>query len=722
MNMLAEFSDAMRSNGLEARDHILPDGLLHRYKVNGDRSGSKNGWYTLHIDGIPAGAFGSWKTGESHTWCSKKQDELSSQERAEYRQRIDQAKKDREAEQAKLHVEAAEKCRDLWDIASKRINHQYIVDKGIKPYGLRQLKSSLFVPLYFGGELVNLQFISDDGTKRFKTGGRVTGCYRPIGKVDDVVYIVEGYATGASVFEATSKAVCVAFNAGNLKPVAQMLREKYPDVRLVVCADNDEWTEGNPGITKAQEAASFVGASFVAPQFDDTSTRPTDFNDLHKLEGLGVVRQQLEVAQPIKPETKERDESACEVSLFDDEGKKKSQATILIELTDKLVNLFHDKERRGYAVFVVNTHKECWPVRAKGFKDWLKHQFFRLTGRGTSNQGLQDAIDTIEAKALFNNPEYQVYRRIANLGNKIIFDLGDKDWRAVEVTAASWRVEQTHSIHFIRTNSMLSLPNPEAGGDINDFRKFINIENSDFPLIIGWLLMAMRGRGPYPVLLLQGEQGTGKSTTTRNIRSLVDPVTVPIKAPPKDEHDLAVVAHNNAIVALDNLSGVTKLMSDTLCRIATGGGIGSRKLYTNLEEEAVDIIRPVILNGIDDIATRGDLLERSLIVELPTINEKNRSYELDMDSNFESAKPKLFGALLDVLSIAIQNEPTTVLSHRPRMADFARWVTSAETGLGWEPGLFLESYRRNINQAIESTLEASPIGMALRSMMELCHS
>lgn len=718
--MIEPFKAEMRRHGLETSDPIIPNGTLHRIHIIGDESGSKNGWYVLHFDGVAAGAFGSWKTGESHTWCAESQNKMTALEHNQYRQKIEQAKRQREAEQNKVHTEAREKtasilatCRPATD------DHAYLVAKGIKSHGVKVYEGSLVVPLCDTNNTVHsLQFIRPNGEKRFLSGGRISGCYYLIGNPISELYICEGFATGSSIHEATNKAVAIVFNAGNLKPTGRSLRKKYPNVCLIICADNDQWTEGNPGITKARETATAVGCAVVIPQFKDTSARYTDFNDLCKSEGPEVVRQQMEAAESTEPEPRERAGAVCKIPLVDNEGKKKSQSTILIELTDECVNLFHDKEQVGYAIFEVRTHKECWPIRTKGFKDWLKHQYFRLSGRGVGNQGLQDAIDTIEAKALFDNLETPVYRRIANLGDKIVFDIGDKEWRAVEVTENRWRIMQSHPVHFVRTTTMLPLSEPEAGGDINDLKKFINIEERDFPLIIGWLLMAMRGRGPYPVLLLQGEQGTGKSTTTRNIRSLVDPVTVPIKTLPKKDHDLTVIAHNNAIVALDNLSGVNKSMSDTLCGIATGTGSGSRKLYTNLEEESTNIIRPIILNGIDDIATRGDLLQRSLILELPTIDEENRAYELDMNSDFESAKPKLFGALLSALSAAIRNEATTVLSYRPRMADFARWVTSAETGLSWKSGHFIECYRQNIDQAVESTLEASPVGVAIREMME----
>ena len=298
MNVSIEFSNVLESYGLETLDLIIPDGKLRRFHVEGDSAGSRNGWYVFYTDSIAAGAFGSWKTGKKHRWCAKKVNELSDLERSEYRQRINQAMKERAAEQKKLHAEIAENSKRKWNNACGEINHAYVRNKGVESYGIRQLGDELLVPLYFNGKLVSLQRIFPNGRKRFETGGRVKGCYYPIGKPEDVVYICEGYATGATIHEAISKAVCLTFNAGNLKSVAQMLRKKYPDIRLVLCADDDQWMEDNPGITKGKEAAQAAGCDIAIPQFEDTSSYPTDFNDLAKLEGLNVVRQQIEKAEP----------------------------------------------------------------------------------------------------------------------------------------------------------------------------------------------------------------------------------------------------------------------------------------------------------------------------------------------------------------------------------------------------------------------------------------
>ena len=256
MNAVEAFQSAIGDAGLGVVD-VVPDTQLHRFYVDSDRAGSKNGWYVFYPHGVASGAFGSWKTGTSFSWCSKNRNTMSPVEKAALSEMIRQAKRKRDAEQKRVNAEAADKCRELWAAASDRIDHPYIATKSIKPYGLRQLQDVLLVPLHLDGELVNIQFIGKDGRKRFKAGGRVQGSCCTIGEPGDTIYIVEGFATGASIFEAVGGLVIIAFNTGNLLSGCKSIRQKYPEAQILVCGDNDQWTDGNPGITKGKRGSKF---------------------------------------------------------------------------------------------------------------------------------------------------------------------------------------------------------------------------------------------------------------------------------------------------------------------------------------------------------------------------------------------------------------------------------------------------------------------------------
>ncbi len=270
------FAKALSQEGLATKDKIIPDGKLHRFRVEGDKPGSKNGFYVLCGNGVPAGAFGCWKRGISQTWCAKPDRELTRAQRVQNRRRMLAAQKAREAEDAERHKAARDKAILIWKSScSAPDNHPYLVKKGIGNHGLRLRNSTLVVPLQDSDEnLHGLQFIDGQGSKRFLSGSRKKGCYFLIGSPAKSLGIAEGYATAASIHESTGLPMAIAFDAGNLLSVAQALRAKFPRVEIILCADNDENTLGNPGLTKAREAAIAVGALLAVPPVAG------DFNDL----------------------------------------------------------------------------------------------------------------------------------------------------------------------------------------------------------------------------------------------------------------------------------------------------------------------------------------------------------------------------------------------------------------------------------------------------------
>ncbi len=251
---------------------LVPDGKLRRYRVEGDKAGSTNGWFWLRSgDAFPGlfGMFGSWKTDECHTWRQAGEKPPTPEERAALRKHLQAAQAARVIEQDRVHGEARAKAERLWRMARPATNtHPYLERKRINAIGIRRLRDMLLIPARdAAGVLHTLQFIGADGAKRFLTGGRIAGCYFAMGRPADSLLLCEGYATGATLHQATGCAVAVAFNCGNLPAVARALRAKFPTLRIVVCADNDARTPGNPGTTRAQEAARAVGGFVAVPRF-----------------------------------------------------------------------------------------------------------------------------------------------------------------------------------------------------------------------------------------------------------------------------------------------------------------------------------------------------------------------------------------------------------------------------------------------------------------------
>ncbi len=287
MNAVDQFITAIASAGMAPPAAIHDDGKLHRFSPTGKR-GDDAGWYVLHLDGVPAGSFGDWRSGESQNWCAKSERDLSDAERQALRERVKVAQRLRDAETAHRQTEAAAIALALWEAAAPAVAHPYLTAKGVKPYAIRADGHQLFVPMRdAGGKLHSLQTIASDGIKRFMPGGRVKACYHAIGKPSGRLIVCEGYATGATLHQATGDAVAIAFNAGNLQAVAVALRSKYPCLTIIIAADDDWKTPGNPGLTAARQAAQAVGGKVAVPDFTDLQRtgKDTDYNDLRRLAG-----------------------------------------------------------------------------------------------------------------------------------------------------------------------------------------------------------------------------------------------------------------------------------------------------------------------------------------------------------------------------------------------------------------------------------------------------
>lgn len=400
-------------------------------------------------------------------------------------------------------------------------------------------------------------------------------------------------------------------------------------------------------------------------------------------------------------------------------GKGGIPAATRLMMMAEGAELFHTRDGDAYATITVGEHRETWALRARQFRQWLARRFYQACGAVPNSQALQDALALLEGRAIFEGREERVFLRVAERGGALYVDLANEQWQAVEVTRDGWDIVAEAPVKFRRTHGMAPLPVPEPGGAIEELLAFVNVgSEGDWRLMVAWLVAALRERGPYPLLVLQGEQGTAKSTTARALRGLVDPCDDSVRALPRDERDLVIAANNRWALAFDNLSGVTPWMADILCRLATGESFATRQLFSDDGEKIFNVARPLILNGIEEIATRQDLADRALVLTLPPINEEMRRTEDVFWRDFAAARPRILGALLDGASTALRTMPTIQLARLPRMADFAMWAAAAETGFGWPAGAFMETYDHNRGEAVEAALEADSVANAVRILAE----
>ena len=413
--------------------------------------------------------------------------------------------------------------------------------------------------------------------------------------------------------------------------------------------------------------------------------------------------------------------AALDEEELDEGGRKQSLSSgdRLFRWASGRTDLYCDGDD-AYADVWMDGHRETLPIRSMGFERWLRRLFVERTGRGATREALNHAQDNLDAQAA-RAGQRRVYQRTATLGDRLYIDLCDDSRRAVEIDSEGWQVlSDPPEVRFRRTKTTTALPEPIKGDPrmgLSALRRFLNMGEDDFVLCVAWLLASLRDTGPYPLLVLTGEQGSAKSTAAKLLRSLVDPARPPTTGMPRNERDAAIATRNRHVLAYDNLSGLPTWLSDTLCRLSTGEGFATRALYTNDEEVVIEASRPVILTGIENPSVRGDLAERSITIRLAPIADADRRTESELMSTFEEAAPIIFGALLDGLSEGLRRSGEVRLEQLPRMADFCEWAVACESAY-WPSGTFMAVYGDAQASATEDVLEASPVGQNLRQWLE----
>ncbi len=402
---------------------------------------------------------------------------------------------------------------------------------------------------------------------------------------------------------------------------------------------------------------------------------------------------------------------------------KKSQADTLIEIGLR-GELFRTPNDEPHITIQRDGHAETHPMKSAKFRDYLKTQHFKEHGKTPSSQATQDALDTLAGFAYESGLRYETHLRVAAIRSNddqisaLYLDLGEDAWRAVEIRSDGWQIVENAPVKFIRPRGVLALPEPRRGGCINELRQYVNIgSDADFCLFVAWQLVAFQTSGGLPILVINGPQGSAKTSTQRNGRQLLDPNATPTRAMPRNARDLMIAAKNSATGSFDNVSYVEDWLSDALCSLSTGAGFATRELHSDGEETLITAKRPTILNGITNTGSRADYLDRCLILELPRISETQRRVESEIDAGFLAAHGAILGAILDAVAVGLRELPDTRMAELPRMADFATWATACETGFGWERGTFIKAYRANIKEGVEVAADASPIVAALRSFI-----
>jgi hypothetical protein len=391
---------------------------------------------------------------------------------------------------------------------------------------------------------------------------------------------------------------------------------------------------------------------------------------------------------------------------------------ILLRLASS-ARMYRSPDGRLHAQVPVGDRLEMYGLKSAGFRDWLIDGYFSYRGEPASPWAIRRVVSVLEARARFDGRMPSVFIRVGHDGHSphdgstYFLDLGDSSGRAIHIKADGWSLIDRPDVHFRRPEGLLPLPPPATDGSINLLRPYVNLNDVDFRLMVAWLTAALRPVGPYPILVLQGEQGSSKSTLARILRLLIDPQVCPLLAEPKSTRDLLVTALNGWLLAYDNISAIPDWMSDALCQLVFGGGFSGRALYSNDERNVIHAQRPVMLNGIEDFVRRGDLRDRCVFLQLPPILSANRRAENEFWRSFEADYPRILGGVLDLIVGAVRALPSVHCPDLPRMADYARWGVALDNGLNSPSETFLAEYHANRLNATASELEDSAIGTAI---------
>ena len=395
-----------------------------------------------------------------------------------------------------------------------------------------------------------------------------------------------------------------------------------------------------------------------------------------------------------------------------------AQADLLIGLARESAKFFASGDGRTWADIWRGRQRETWPLTSDGFRQWLVHAYYKQTGRAPAKEALTQALGTLDAAARYEGEVQEVHIRRAAFRGRYYLDLADERWRAVEIDIDGWRIVEEPPVRFERTKGMLPLPEPVPGGSIDELRPLLNTaRESDFVLVVSWLVGALRPMGPYPVLAIVGDPGATKSTTARVLRALIDPNRAGLRSVPREERDLWIQARKSATLAFDNLSALPAWLSDALCRIASGGTHSVRQLQTDSDEVLFTAQLPTLLTSIGELISRSDLASRSIVIELPAIAEEARRSEEQYEAAFQDARPRILGALLDTMVTGLRNRDSVTLPRLPRMADFAIWATACESEFT-VPGGFIAAFRENMQATSRFILENDVVCVTLQKFIQ----
>jgi hypothetical protein len=405
-------------------------------------------------------------------------------------------------------------------------------------------------------------------------------------------------------------------------------------------------------------------------------------------------------AEPV-PDT---EPTSAEVATLAKEPKP-SQASLLVQLALDRYELGRTPDDKAFAYPKDGPNIVRMLHGARSVRCELMAAYLDKYGTVPSSSAAANALDVLEGWALQADPT-ELALRLAPWRDGLVIDLGDATGRAVVVDASGWRVVGSSPVLFRRTTLTDAFPVPVSGGDLDELRQLLNVADGSWGVLRGYLVSCLIPKMSHPVCLLTGEQGTGKTMAAEMLVGLIDPATAPTRSAPRTEQDWVVAGAGSWMVAIDNISYIQQWFSDAICKACTGSGMVQRTLYTDDDISVLKFHGCVMLTSIDAGALRGDLADRLVTLELERIPPTARLLESALKTNYERQRPRLFGALLDLLVQVLGELPNVQLDEFPRMADFARVLGALDLALGTNS---LETYLGQARTTAATVVEGDPV-------------
>jgi hypothetical protein len=404
----------------------------------------------------------------------------------------------------------------------------------------------------------------------------------------------------------------------------------------------------------------------------------------------------------------------------EDKGKE-SQASSLLKTILKRSDLvlFHDEQGDGYISLEIDGHQEIWPCKSKALRKWISKEMYSTQKRAPGSEAIKSVLAVLEGNACYSGSEYKLHNRTYWDGKELWYDLCNKEWQSIKINRDGWELVDKPPIIFRRYShhKLQTLPSKE-NGNAKLFLNYVNINDSQHKLLLMvYLVSCFIPDFPHALLIIFGSQGSAKSTLSKLLRDVIDPSVIEVASMPESNRELIQTLAHHAFLFFDNVSYISETTSDTLCKAVTGGGFPKRELYSDDEDIIYSFMRCVGINGINLVATRPDLLERSLLLELERIEPNQRKQEKEILLSFQKDLPLIIGGVFDVLVKAIKMQPTIKVDSLPRMADFAMWGCAIAKALGYTQEEFLEAYRINIAKQTETVLNENIVASAILSFM-----